>query len=428
MATPVEVPKLGNTVEECVIAKWLKRPGDVVAAGDILAEVETDKAAFEISAPIGGTLLETFYEEGALAPVFSNLLVIGDPGEDAEPFRPRSTGTAAASQPDRQDVPAPAAAAPVSSPAESPDARLVRGALSPRARRYAAQRSFDPGAIQGSGPGGRLLEADVREAYFSSPRLSFAARGRVADGQEIRAEGSGPGGMVLSRDLGPAAARLSGIRQTIARRMRESLAATAQYTLHASADARGLLALRARIKQSDGVPDININDLVVFCTVKALLYVPELNVEFKDGKIHEHTEVHMGFACDTPRGLVTPVVRDAHLLTAGELAVRMKELAERAVKGTASVDDFSGATFTVSNLGGLGIESFTPLLNPPQVAILGVCAIQLKPVRQGEAIEFIDTIGLSLTLDHQVIDGAPGARFLKVLREKIGDVGKLCTI
>jgi len=138
--------------------------------------------------------------------------------------------------------------------------------------------------------------------------------------------------------------------------------------------------------------------------------------------------VHLGFACDTPRGLLVPVVRDAHRMSAGELALRMKELTAQAVQGTISVDDLGGATFTISNLGNLGIESFTPLINPPQVAILGVDAIQLKPVRRNANVEFIDSIGVSLTCDHQIVDGAPGARFLKVLREKIENVETLCTI
>ena len=136
----------------------------------------------------------------------------------------------------------------------------------------------------------------------------------------------------------------------------------------------------------------------------------------------------MAFACDTPRGLMVPVIRDAHKLTAGQLSVKMKDLTAQAVKGTISPDDLSGGTFTVSNLGGLGIESFTPVLNPPQVAILGVDSIQLKPVRREGRIEFIDAIGLSITLDHQVIDGAPGARFLRLVKEKIENVESLCTI
>lgn len=225
-----------------------------------------------------------------------------------------------------------------------------------------------------------------------------------------------------------APAKVSNIRERIARRMRESLATTAQYTLSASADAGGLLTLRARIKASKGVPDININDLVTFCTIRALEQIPDLNAEFIDGKIHKHGEIHIGFAVDTPRGLMVPVVKNAHRLSAAELAVAMKDLTAQTGKGSVSPDNLSGATFTISNLGGLGIETFTPVLNPPQVAILGVGAIALKAVRRQGRVEFIDAISLSLTCDHQVIDGAPGARFLQVVREKIENVESLCTI
>jgi pyruvate dehydrogenase E2 component (dihydrolipoamide acetyltransferase) len=207
--------------------------------------------------------------------------------------------------------------------------------------------------------------------------------------------------------------------------MRESLASTAQYTLHASADAIGLLAARAHFKRAS-LGDININDLVAFCTIEALLEVPSLNAEFADGRVRQHSQVNLGFACDTPRGLLVPVVKEAESLYLDELAARMKELAAQAVAGSISPDDLAGASFTISNLGGLGIEAFTPLLNPPQVAILGVGAIRIKPVRRNGQIEFPDSIGLSLTCDHQVIDGAPGARFLKVLAEKIANVESLC--
>src|SRR5687767_1706096 len=420
MATAVEVPKLGNTVEECIVAKWLKRKGEKVSAGETVAEIETDKATFEVAATVDGTLIATFFEEGALVPVFTNLFVIGEPGESVEPFRPgaetadRSLTVAAQSTVMRQS--------------ETSAAPIGRGAMSPRARRFAHDRDFQLGPIVGSGPGGRVLEEDVRSAYFASPRVSPAAKRRIEDGEEAHGEGSGAAGMIRSTDLGAAATRISGVREKIARRLRESLASTAQYTLNGFADASALLVLRARIKALQGVPDININDVVTFCTIQALLQMPELNAEFRDGRIYKHTAVHIGFACDTPRGLMVPVVRNAQSLPIGELAIKMKELTAQAVAGTVAVDDLSGATFTISNLGGLGIETFTPVLNPPQVAILGVGSITLKPVRKQGRIEFIDAIGLSLTCDHQVIDGAPGARFLQVLREKIEDVESLCTI
>jgi pyruvate dehydrogenase E2 component (dihydrolipoamide acetyltransferase) len=425
MATPVEVPKLGNTVEECLIAKWRKHKGEQVSAGEVVAEIETDKATFEVTAPADGTILETFFDEGALVPVFTNLFVIGAPGESVDAFRPKG-----AAAPAVKEAAAPTAA-PEAPKAARPAPAASSGPLSPRARRFAAEHDFHPAAVAGSGPAGRVLENDLRQQFYESPRVSSLANKRIAEGMEIGGEGSGTGGMVLSSDLvppGPAATRMSGIRATIGRRMRESLTTTAQYTLHTSANAGGLLLLRAKINASPGVPDININDLVTFCAIQALLAVPDVNVEFIDGKIHKHREVHMAFACDTPRGLMVPVVRDAHTLTAGQLSVKMKELTAQAVKGTVSPDDLSGGTFTVSNLGGLGIESFTPVLNPPQVAILGVDSIQLKPVRREGRIEFIDAIGLSITFDHQVIDGAPGARFLKVVKEKIENVESICTI
>jgi pyruvate dehydrogenase E2 component (dihydrolipoamide acetyltransferase) len=376
----------------------------------VVAEIETDKATFEVTAPADGTVLETFFEEGALAPVFTNLFVIGEAGESVDAFRPQAAAATEA-------APAAAPAAPkVDRQVARPAPAAPAGSLSPRARRFAAEHDFHPDAVIGSGPAGRVLEADLREEYFSSPRVSSLAKKQKQ------------AGMVLSSDLVPPATRVSGIRATIARRMRESLSSTAQYTLHTSANAGGLLLMRAKIKGATGVPDININDLVTFCAIQALIDVPDVNAEFIDGRIYKHREIHIGFACDTPRGLVVPVIRDAQKLTAGELSVRMKELAEQAVQGTISVDDLSGGTFTVSNMGGLGIESFTPVLNPPQVAILGVDSIQLKPVRREGRIEFIDAIGLSITLDHQVIDGAPGARFLKVVKEKIENVESLCTI
>jgi pyruvate dehydrogenase E2 component (dihydrolipoamide acetyltransferase) len=401
MATAVEVPKLGNTVEECIVSAWRKRKGDTVSVGDVVADIETDKATFEVPAPISGTLLEAFFAEGALVPVFTNLFVIGEPGENIESFRPGSSGAAAV---ETTKVPSTIVVELLS----APSAAMRRGAYSPRARRFADEHGFHPEAVTSSGPGGRVMEDDLRSAYYSSSRIPGAAEKQI--------------------EIGPVATRISSIREKIARRMRESLASTAQYTMNTSADAGPMLILRARVKASKNVPDININDMVAFCSVKALQQVPELNAEFIDNKLVKHPEIHLGFATDTSRGLIVPVVRNAEAMTIGELAVRMKDLAAQAVQGSISADDLSGATFTISNLGGLGIESFTPLLNPPQVAILGIGATQVKPVRKQGKLEFIDAIGLSLTCDHQVIDGAPGARFLQVVKEKIENVESLCSI
>jgi pyruvate dehydrogenase E2 component (dihydrolipoamide acetyltransferase) len=274
-------------------------------------------------------------------------------------------------------------------------------AFSPRARKFARERNFHPDNVVGSGPGGRVLEHDLRRLFETAPLRLAAA---------------------------PAPSRGTNIRDRIARRMRESLAGTAQYTLHTSANAGGLLRVRAQFKRSNLLRDVNINDLITFCTIDALLEFPDLNAEYIDGAILKRPDVHIGFACDTPRGLLVPVVRNAATLALDELSAKMKELTARAVQGNIAPDDLTGATFTISNLGGLGIEAFTPILNPPQVAILGVGGIQVKPVRRGDEVEFIDAIGLSLTCDHQVIDGAPGARFLNVLAAQIENVEASCGI
>ncbi len=422
MATPVEVPKLGNTVEECIVSRWVKGKGDAVSAGDVVAEIETDKATFEVTAPVSGTVLETYFDEGALVPVFTKLFVIGEPGEIVDD----GAGPRPAQAESKDAIPtAPAeimASAPERASPTIARASTATGTFSPRARRFAEEHRFYPSAVSGSGPGGRVLEEDLR-ALFYAPQGYEKRSAKNVDTSVDAADTS------VRATRAPKSARpTAGIRDKIARRMRESLASTAQYTLNASADAAGLLILRARIKASTGVPDINLNDLVTFCTIRALLDVPALNAEYIEGKIHTHAEVHIGFACDTPRGLLVPVVRNAHALSVADLATVMKTLTAQAVQGTISPDDLSGATFTVSNLGGLGIETFTPLINPPQVAILGVGAIQVKPVRRQGKLEFMDAIGLSLTCDHQAIDGAPGARFLQVVKEKIENVERLCTI
>ncbi len=397
MVTPVEVPKLGNTVEECLISRWVKQKGDRVAAGDVVAEIETDKATFEVTAPVEGVLLDTFFDEGALVPVFTNLFAIGQAGENAATFRPGANAETPAPSAAPIDAPAPVEPA---SPLPLSDGAAAH-AFSPRARKFARDRNFHPENVAGSGPGGRVLELDLRRLFESTPPKPAVA---------------------------PAPARGSNVRDRIARRMRESLSSTAQYTMHTSANAGGLLRLRAQFKQSALLRDVNINDLVTFCAIEALLEFPDLNAEYIDGAILKRSDVHIGFACDTPRGLLVPVVRNADTLAIDELSARMKELTARAVQGNIAPDDLSGATFTISNLGGLGIEAFTPILNPPQVAILGVGGIQLKPVRRGGEVEFIDAIGLSLTCDHQVIDGAPGARFLKVLAAQIENVEASCAM
>lgn len=438
MATTVEVPKLGNTVEDCLIAAWRKHKGDTVAAGDVIAEIETDKTNFDLTAPVDGVLLETFFEEGALVPVFTVICAIGAPGEKVDAMPAPSVGDAGG---DGEVAAGSGGSVLLSAEAVSGNGGTYAGAsgqprLSPRARRFAREHDVDPHSVEGTGPHGRALEDDLRRALHTGPRPAPAPAGPGE--RQLAATGTGPvrpnvqdgaTGQASAQAPAVGGAPVSSVRQRIAKRLRESLTSTAQYTLNSSANARGLLAVRKKMKASAATADININDLMVFCTVRALLEAPDLNATFVDGALYRQTAVHIGFACDTDRGLVVPVVRDSQDLSLLGLARRLKELAAQAVAGSIGADDLNGGTFTISNLGSLGVESFTPVLNPPQVAILGVNAIGLKPVRKPDGnIEFIDSIGLSLTLDHQVVDGAPGARFLRALRDKIEDAEALCTI
>jgi pyruvate dehydrogenase E2 component (dihydrolipoamide acetyltransferase) len=432
MATPVEMPKLGNTVEECLLTRWRKHAGDSVAEGELLAEIETDKATFELTAPVAGTLLGVFFSEGDLVPVFTNICVLGEPSESLEPFKPQKPDMASArsqSETRRLSKTQMKDAVAAASPAAANIA--VQAVFSPRARRFAEAHHFYPNHIAGTGPGGRILEDDLKRLYYESPRLSPLAGKMVGTGYELRGEGSGRSGAVLARDLSSPPVKISTIREIIASRMQNSLATTAQYTMHAAADATGLLSLRARIKalnMPNGFPSISVNEMVVFCTVRALEAIPEMNVEFLDGEIYQPSGIHIGFACDTPRGLLVPVVRDSQKLTLIELASKIKSLSKQAIEGGIGLEDLSDGTFTVSNLGSFGVESFTPILSPPQVAILGVNAIVLKPVRRHGSVVFVEHIGLSLTCDHQVIDGAPGAKFLKLVKEKIENIESIAGI
>jgi pyruvate dehydrogenase E2 component (dihydrolipoamide acetyltransferase) len=222
-----------------------------------------------------------------------------------------------------------------------------------------------------------------------------------------------------------------GVRKVIAERMLASLHTTAQLTMHSSADARTLQQLRKRLKASDpalGLQGVTINDLILFAVTRVLLQHPILNATFGDNLIRQYGTVHLGFAVDTPRGLLVPVIRHAEQMSLRGLAQATKSLAAGAQDGSLAPDDLTGGTFTVTNLGSLGVDSFTPILNPPQVAILGVSSIQIKPVEVDEQLEFIPHIGLSLTINHQVVDGAPGARFLQALGQGLRDLDLLLAI
>lgn len=429
MAIPVLMPQQGNTVEECLLVAWKKKKGDSIQKGDILAEIETDKAAFELEAPDSGLLLELFAKPGELVPVLTNIAVIGQSGESVEQFKPgpKSQKT---STPQKQPEKSPDKTTLLEVSKTSNDSSSIQPALqvgtpklSPRARVFLKKHPVDLSQVRPSGAEGRIVETDLKLAWNNQKRPSHLAAALIADKAKAPNSGSGPNGMIRSSDLSAPGKTLTGIRAIIAERMLDSLFSTAQYSVNMQAQAVGLLGLRAKCKKA-GL-DITIGDMVMFACIQTLKSYPELNSELIDNTHYLHKSIHMGFACDTPRGLLVPVIKNSDQLSIQDLAKQVKALAQKAQENKISPDDLSGGTFTISNLGSFGVTGFSPVINAPQVAILGVCAITLQPVRKDGKVEFEDQIGFSLTSDHQVIDGAQSARFLQALTKNISDIETL---
>ncbi len=428
MASEVILPRQGQSVESCIIASWHAAEGDRVEEGQIICEVETDKASFEVEATATGTLLKRYFAENDDVPVLTTLAMIGEPGE-AVPDSPPSGGaggapTEGAAKATGGEESQPAAP---TVPRETAPSEAQKLRISPRARQYAERLGVDPETLAGSGPGGRIIVRDVEAAVPAGAAAPAAA----APARPAAGEYPGP-----AEEL-----PLKGVRKITAERMLSSLQNTAQLTLNRTADARALSSLRKRIKaraagagttgaQSEAA--ITINDMVLFAVARALKAHPEMNAHLDKGAIRRFSRVHLGFAVDTDRGLYVPTIRNADSLSLRGLSEEARRLGRLCQEGKAGAEELVSATFTVTNLGALGIESFTPVLNPPQIGILGVSAIAPAPqmaapgsdadgAPEEAQIEWVPSIGLSLTIDHQGIDGAPAARFLKTLAEYIAD-------
>lgn len=432
MATEVLMPRQGQSVESCIIIEWKVDEGDAVAEGQPLCEVETDKATFEVEATASGTVLGIFYPADADVEVLKVIAAIGEPGEDISALRPAEEAA-----PITEEVPSAVEEkvedTPVPQPqTANPQLQATSTGASPRARNLAEKKGIDVSTLAGSGPNGRVIERDIASAPAISPTAAAKA---AAEGFAVPGTGSGIGGRVLSADLTAAVSMdfpgrtteipVKGVRKVVAGRMLASLQNTAQLTLNTSADARSVLGYRAKCKaapEDAGVGGISINDIVLFATIKTLGEFPELNAHWLGDKMVQFENVHLGFAVDTPRGLMVPVIRHANLMSLRQLSAEAKRLAVACIEGSIDPDALTGGTFTITNLGAMGIESFTPVLNAPEVGILGVCAIQPKPVmNKAGGADFIPHMGLSLTFDHCAVDGAPAARFLYVLRQKLAD-------
>ncbi|MCD6201878.1 MAG: 2-oxo acid dehydrogenase subunit E2 [Bacteroidales bacterium] len=439
MAEPVIMPRQGQSVETCVITKWFKEKGDEVKEGDLLFSYETDKAAFDEEAKTSGMLLDVFYQEGDEVPVLETVAVIGKEGESAEEFRK-----------DREEAPAvPETPEPTSEPEKIHEPAKTTGItetvsvpqgeirISPRAKKLAEKNGTNYLSVKGTGPGGRILERDILNMLKNQPVITPLARQKMEkDHLVVPPEKAVPGKRVTSRDLAETGRDtvsagdyrdkpLTRMRRLIADSMYRSLQNSAQLTHHISADARKLLALRKKVKplaEAGSLPNITLNDMVSYALIRALVKHPEINGHFLEDTVRIFTHVHLAFAVDTERGLMVPVVKDADMLTLIGLATRMKHLAGESQGGSINPDllNAENASFTLTNLGAFGIEFFTPVLNLPQMGILGVNTIRYQPGQlEDGSFGFIPRIGLSLTYDHRAIDGAPASRFLKTLVEEI---------
>jgi pyruvate dehydrogenase E2 component (dihydrolipoamide acetyltransferase) len=431
MATPVIMPKFGQSVETCILTKWYKKAGEEIKKGEIIFAYETDKASFEEESKEDGILLATFFEEGDEVPVLTNVAVIGKAGESADEFRPGKSNEnkkiEEKTEPETK----------ITEVSEVIIEKTPQGEIkiSPRAKALAEKLRVPYKNIVGSGPEGRIIERDIEMAaknFSSATPLAY----EIAEnsGLYIPKSGTGIGNRILSSDLQTLQAngnndfeikKISNIRKIIADAMLKSMQNSAQLTHHIGADARRILSLRRQIKekvQKQAFTDISINDIICYSVIKSLKQHPDVNSHFMGDYVKEFNKVHLGIAVDTPRGLMVPTVRNADDLTLQELSVSIKTLAEKCKQGSVDPDLLAStsASFTVTNLGAFGIEMFTPVLNIPQVGILGVNTIMYRPADTGEGvIGFVPYIGLSLTYNHQAIDGAPASRFLQTLKKEI---------
>ncbi|MBP3462265.1 MAG: 2-oxo acid dehydrogenase subunit E2 [Tyzzerella sp.] len=418
VAQGVLMPKAGITVEECIITEWLKKVGDQVAVGDILFTYETDKATFECESTAAGTLLEIFYNDGDEVPVLVNVCAVGNPGDSTVGLRSGEEAPAAAlaeATPAASAAPA-VAQAPVAAAAvaANPDAKV-----SPRAKMVAETLGVDPTQADPTGPYGRVIERDVR-ALAQTQALSPAAA-PVAEVAPAKAEAPAAAPVATPAADAPdyVDEKFSAIRKATAKAMVRSLSTMAQLTHQHSFDASTILNLRKQLKangEAMGMPNITINDLVMFAVSRVILNHPQLNATMpEENMIRKYNNVHLGMAVDTPKGLMVPTIFNANKLSLAELSIEAKRLAKICQEGKATPDMLSGASFTVSNVGSLGVEVFTPVVNPPQVGILGVCGTTTRIKEVNGEIKTYPGMNLCLSYDHRALDGTPASKFMKEL-------------
>ena len=400
MAFEILMPQLGLTMEEGTVTQWLKQEGDPVKAGEAVLEITTDKLTNEVTSEHDGVLLKIVAQEGEDIPVKGLLGYIGQAGEQV--------GDIAAPTPAAAPAPAPAApTAPAAAPAAAPSGVRIR--ISPYARKLAAGMGVDYSHLTGSGPSGRIVAKDIlaaAEAQKAAPAAPAAAPAAPAPKR---------GGLELMD--GDTVVKLSGMRKVVAERMLQSHTEIPPVTQNTKVDVTALMQFRKSLAETAG-KKFSVNDLILKATAKVLRRHPEILVSYDNGQIIQRAHVNLGMAVALDAGLIVPVIRDADKMGLEELAAKAKDLATRAKDNQLTTDEYKGSTFSVSNLGMFGIETFTPIVNQPDAGILGVCAIQDELVMDDEgSISKHQVMRLSFTFDHRLIDGAVAAKFIMDLRD-----------
>ncbi|MBU1326230.1 MAG: pyruvate dehydrogenase complex dihydrolipoamide acetyltransferase [Alphaproteobacteria bacterium] len=414
--TDILMPALSPTMEEGVLAKWHVKVGDVVSAGQVIAEIETDKATMEVEAVDEGEVLEILVAEGTEG-VKVNTPIARLAGDDAAPAPKKDAPKADAKAEEKAEPKAEKAEAPKAAPAPAKDGERIFA--SPLARRLAREAGLDLKSIKGTGPRGRIVKADVEAAgkgvAASAPAAASAARGEPRQVLSLAQQGIPDG----SYDLVP----LDGMRKAIARRLTDSFRDVPHFPLTIDCEIDGLLASRAKVNavlEKDGIK-VSVNDFVLKASAMALKAVPEANASYSPEGIalHHHADVAMAVAIDG--GLITPIIRKAETKTLSQIATESKDLAKRARDRKLKPDEFQGGTFSVSNLGMFGIKAFASIINEPQGAIMSVGAGEQRPVVKDGQLAIATVMTVTLTCDHRVVDGAIGAKFLQVFKAMIED-------
>ncbi|MEV5538446.1 dihydrolipoamide acetyltransferase family protein [Saccharopolyspora shandongensis] len=407
--TEIQMPRLSDTMEEGVISTWHKNVGDQVKRGEVMAEIETDKAIMELEAYDDGVLEKILVDAGATVPIGTPIAILGDGSGAAAEAAPAPAPAAAAAP--AAEAPAEPAAAPAPAAPAAPAEQGAKPKASPLAKAVAKEKGVDLSTVQGTGPGGRIIRADIEAVASAAPAAAAPAPAAPA---------AAP--VVSNEDVEEIP--LSNIRKVTAKRLVESKQQAPHFYLTSAIDVTDLMAFRATLNerlQAAGGPKVSVNDLVVKAVATALRANPAVNVSFAGDKMLQHKRINLGVAVAIDNGLVVPVIKDADRKSVSEIAKESRELAGRAREGKLKLDEMSGGTFSISNLGMFGIEQFSAVINPPEAAILAVGAARDEvQVRDGEFVAR-KILRATLSADHRAVDGAVGAAFLQLLTGLLED-------